>query len=780
MMPLHFILHQHSALWLRVLYWTSLLCLASCARQLVSPQVTRGLPRAFDYFLLVRQWPGSYCTKHECLFLQDRWFNFTIHGLWPNYKDGTWPQFCNPDSVFNEDELTDLLVEMRYEWPCTFMNSNNDFWEHEWTKHGTCATDVLPNEYSYFDTVLMLHKQYNLQDALKAAGIVPSKDAVYRTKDLEDSIAKMYGVRPVVHCDEDGQLAEIWMCLDRGLQRFDCDIPLLTEISNTCDNVTIAPLLQAADDSSEEAVAGSTEVHGVLYRESTADDSIHWVLDPDSTTPSQLTGGSGRGGDGPELTTDTTFKYLYGDAFTVVQRDDPAHTLELQKQQLEIQAIEQRLFEQDDKVAAESVPKISYHTTVGCSGDGSVGAVTAALMGLAERAFLRLRQHLYNLVVVGGWFCVDARGADDVEFQDGPRPNGGAFTAAKGGARDFVWTSKLRRGTDAVVAFDADETGGRAALVDGVGVGAGTTGGTATLAVMGDRRDAGGSGFWAVKSVLVLPAGAPGSKGGGSERADGLSVSVSPPRPPVWVIILLTFHLAGIVVVTLSLVVLVGKALVGVKRGRGNRRTTTDRLDLVLDVDDLGPVNGPEPAAAEGGCWGREFQPPQQQQQQQQKQQQQQQEGEGEEERRQQGQGLCCSAVPGCSLFGGGVMTNMNDHEEDDLAEPLLLYGSGDSDDGNYHDSYSVAAAPPKIHLALRSGCAFAGEEERGTEREGQPQPQPHEEVEGVKPLHGGRGVEGASGVRGAASVLPVASRPAFGQHQQQQLMSPPAYAPVQ
>ncbi|GIL65539.1 hypothetical protein Vafri_19284, partial [Volvox africanus] len=697
MMSASLILHQHSTLWLRVLFWTGLLCLASCARQLISPQATRVLSRDFDYFLLVRQWPGSYCTKHECPFLQDRWFHFTIHGLWPNYNDGTWPQFCNPDSVFNEDELTDLLVEMRNEWPCTFMDSNNAFWEHEWTKHGTCATDVLPTEYSYFDTVLMLHMQYNLQDALKAAGIVPSKDVVYRTKDLEDAIAKMYGVRPIIQCDEDGQLSEIWMCLDRGLQHFDCDVSSLGDTNNTCDTVTITPLAAV------EAVAGSTEVDGVLHGESTADDSIYWVLNPDSTTPSQLTGvDRSDGGDSPELTTDTTFNFLYGDAFPVVQRDDPTHILELQKQQLEIQAIEQRLFEQDDHMAAESVPTVDRRTTAGCSGDRSVGAVTAALVGVAERAFARLRQQLYNIVGGGGWFYnVDPRGADDVEFEDVPKPNGGAFAAAKGGAQDFVWTSKLRQGTDAVVAFDADEAEGRAALVDGGGVDAGTTGGAATLAVMRDRRDTGGPGLWAVQSVLVLPAGTPGSKGGG---ATSLSVGVAPPRPPMWVILLLTFHLTGIVVVALSLVVLAGMALLGVKRGRGNRRTTTERLDLVLDVDELsGSVKGPEPAAAEEGYWGREHQPPPPQQQQWREEE----EEEEEEEGRQQDRGLWCSAVQGCRLCGVAERENMDDHEEDDLAEPLLLYDSDDSDDDDYYDPCGVAVAPPKIPRVLRGGCAF-------------------------------------------------------------------------
>lgn len=36
--------------------------------------------------------------------------HFTIHGLWPNYNNGQWPQFCDPDYKFDEDQIADLEV----------------------------------------------------------------------------------------------------------------------------------------------------------------------------------------------------------------------------------------------------------------------------------------------------------------------------------------------------------------------------------------------------------------------------------------------------------------------------------------------------------------------------------------------------------------------------------------------------------------------------------------------------------------------------------------------
>ena len=54
--------------------------------------------------------------------------------------------------------------------------------QHEWLKHGTCATGVssMDSEHDFFSTVLSLFEdRYNYVSALKSHGITPSNTTAY-------------------------------------------------------------------------------------------------------------------------------------------------------------------------------------------------------------------------------------------------------------------------------------------------------------------------------------------------------------------------------------------------------------------------------------------------------------------------------------------------------------------------------------------------------------------------------------------------------------------------
>jgi ribonuclease T2 len=44
--------------------------------------------------------------------------------------------------------------------------SNNGFWSYEWSKHGTCALALFPDENAYFGAGLALNQQYSINVSL--------------------------------------------------------------------------------------------------------------------------------------------------------------------------------------------------------------------------------------------------------------------------------------------------------------------------------------------------------------------------------------------------------------------------------------------------------------------------------------------------------------------------------------------------------------------------------------------------------------------------------------
>jgi len=121
---------------------------------------------------------------------------------------------------FQKKTISDLITEMALEWP-SLIGTNPQFWQHEWEKHGTCATKEFKNEREYFTTILSLHDQYDLKAALSAANIGPSNEASISSKSTAAAVKAMFGYSPLLNCEGDS-LSEIWICLDKNLRPFDC------------------------------------------------------------------------------------------------------------------------------------------------------------------------------------------------------------------------------------------------------------------------------------------------------------------------------------------------------------------------------------------------------------------------------------------------------------------------------------------------------------------------------------------------------------------------------
>eukprot|EP00882_Tetradesmus_deserticola_P016557 GHRQ01017691.1.p2 GENE.GHRQ01017691.1~~GHRQ01017691.1.p2 ORF type:complete len:197 (+),score=38.69 GHRQ01017691.1:864-1454(+) len=61
-----------------------------------------------------------------------------------------------------------------------------------------------------------------LQEAFNARQIVPSNYVRYHAEGLKQALNDAYGVMPHITCDAQGELAEVWMCIDKKLRPVDC------------------------------------------------------------------------------------------------------------------------------------------------------------------------------------------------------------------------------------------------------------------------------------------------------------------------------------------------------------------------------------------------------------------------------------------------------------------------------------------------------------------------------------------------------------------------------
>ncbi len=90
-----------------------------------------GTAGEFDYYLLSLSWAPTYCLTHaddgdECA---SKGYGFVLHGLWPQYDGGGYPEQCPTDHDLSED----AVAKGRSIYPSPRLAS------HEWQTHGTCS-----------------------------------------------------------------------------------------------------------------------------------------------------------------------------------------------------------------------------------------------------------------------------------------------------------------------------------------------------------------------------------------------------------------------------------------------------------------------------------------------------------------------------------------------------------------------------------------------------------------------------------------------------------------
>jgi ribonuclease T2 len=103
--------------------------LALCGSNQLFAQQNGPQPGAFDYYLLTLSWSPEYCHSHstntQCV--GSKHFGFVVHGLWPEYTKGGYPEYCSKAPGLSD--------------PTTMLDIMPDpnLISHEWITHGTCS-----------------------------------------------------------------------------------------------------------------------------------------------------------------------------------------------------------------------------------------------------------------------------------------------------------------------------------------------------------------------------------------------------------------------------------------------------------------------------------------------------------------------------------------------------------------------------------------------------------------------------------------------------------------
>lgn len=210
----------------------------------------------FGFYVLSMSYQPEFCYQHRresfpgCEHPNAFWKeSLTMHGLWPQNQDGSWPSSCTNEK-FDPEIVTEIGANtFELLWPnvkslppfSSFENSDyTGFWAHEWSKHGTCSG---LDQKAYFETALnhFLKTPSILSD--NYGGVLSKEDLeeAYGTSAFSDNLGEMFdkenrldiqaGERDAVLVCSGSYLSEVRICVGRSADGMgSARIPCIQEV----------------------------------------------------------------------------------------------------------------------------------------------------------------------------------------------------------------------------------------------------------------------------------------------------------------------------------------------------------------------------------------------------------------------------------------------------------------------------------------------------------------------------------------------------------------------
>jgi ribonuclease T2 len=164
----------------------------------------------FDYYLLALSWSPTYCLTHREDQAQcgSKGFGFVLHGLWPQFTNGGYPENCAVDASLSP--AARKSGESLYPSPKLVA--------HEWQRHGTCSG---MNALEYFRTADRALAAVQVPGLLQAPRAQLSLSAAEIRAAFHAANPRLPADGMVVSC-RGAELAEVRVCLSSRLELISC------------------------------------------------------------------------------------------------------------------------------------------------------------------------------------------------------------------------------------------------------------------------------------------------------------------------------------------------------------------------------------------------------------------------------------------------------------------------------------------------------------------------------------------------------------------------------
>jgi len=182
----------------------------------------------FAFFIFCSRWPGGEChISGSCIPPQQN-TSWLIHGIWPQGENGAYPSYCKGEA-WDTSAVSSIESQLDEWWPNMETGATTpSFWDHEWTKHGTCAKPQFTTILPFFQKGLALRSAYDIGEIVANAGVVASDRTTVKVSDITGAIQKGLGYTPGLQCtagsDDTSKTYVQWLatCYTKEFELMDC------------------------------------------------------------------------------------------------------------------------------------------------------------------------------------------------------------------------------------------------------------------------------------------------------------------------------------------------------------------------------------------------------------------------------------------------------------------------------------------------------------------------------------------------------------------------------